>query len=43
MVKTLFLCNRQKNRIAPCIGCNSCQIHGECFIKDKLNDILGKI
>lgn len=33
----------RQNRIAPCVGCNSCQIHGECFMKDKLNDILDKI
>ncbi len=37
-----FISLRQ-NRIAPCVGCNSCQIHGECFMKDKLNEILDKI
>ena len=21
----------RENRIAPCIGCGSCQVHGECF------------
>lgn len=31
------------NRIAPCLGCNYCQVHGECVIKDKLNEILEKI
>lgn len=31
------------NRIAQCIGCCQCQIHGECFMKDKLNEILDKI
>ena len=37
------LISLKENRIAPCIGCNSCQIHGECFMKDKLNEILDKI
>ena len=30
----------KENRIAPCVGCGSCQVHRECFMKDKLNDIL---
>lgn len=33
----------KENRIAPCVGCGSCQVHGECFMKDKLNDILDKV
>ncbi len=33
----------RENRIAPCVGCGSCQVHGECFMKDKLNDILDKV
>ena len=33
----------RENRIAPCVGCGSCQIHGECFMKDRLNDILDKV
>lgn len=33
----------KQNHIAPCIGCYSCQIHGECFMKDKLNEILDKV
>lgn len=33
----------KQNKIAPCIGCNFCQIHGECTMKDKLNEILDKI
>lgn len=33
----------KQNRIAPCIGCNYCQIHGECVMKDKLNEILDKV
>ena len=33
----------KENRIAPCVGCNSCQVHGECFMKDRLNDILDKV
>ncbi len=37
------LISLRENRIAPCIGCNSCQIHGECFMKDKLNEILDKV
>ena len=31
------------NRIAPCLGCNYCQIHGCCVMKDKLNEILDKV
>lgn len=37
------LISLKTNRVAPCIGCNSCQIHGECIMKDKLNEILDKI
>ncbi len=33
----------RENRISPCIGCGSCQVHGECFMKDKLNSILDKV
>ena len=33
----------RENRIASCVGCGSCQVHGECFMKDKLNDILDKV
>lgn len=33
----------KENRIAPCIGCSQCQVHGECFMKDKLNETLDKI
>lgn len=33
----------RENRIAPCVGCGSCQIHGECFMKDNLNSILDKV
>ena len=33
----------KQNHIAPCIGCCYCQVHGECFMKDKLNEILNKI
>lgn len=33
----------KQNHIAPCIGCCYCQVHGECFMKDKLNDLLDKI
>lgn len=37
------LISLRENRIAPCVGCGSCQVHGECFMKDKLNDILDKV
>ena len=37
------LISLKENRIAPCVGCSQCQVHGECFMKDKLNDILDKI
>ena len=37
------LISLKTNRIIPCIGCNYCQIHGCCVMKDKLNDILDKI
>lgn len=37
------LISLKENHIAPCIGCNYCQVHGECFMKDKLNAILDKI
>lgn len=37
------LISLKKNRIAPCLGCNYCQIHGECVMKDKLNEILDKV
>lgn len=33
----------KENRVAPCIGCSQCQVHGKCFMKDKLNEILDKI
>ena len=37
------LISLKTNRIAPCLGCNHCQIHGECIMKDKLNEMLDKI
>lgn len=37
------LISLKKNRVAPCIGCNYCQVHGECTMKDKLNEILDKV
>ena len=37
------LISLKTTRIAPCIGCNQCQVHGECFMKDKLNEILDKL
>lgn len=37
------LISLKTNRVAPCLGCNSCQIHGECIMKDKLNEILDKV
>lgn len=37
------LISLKENRIAPCVGCGSCQVHGQCFMKDKLNDILDKV
>lgn len=37
------LISLRQNRVAPCIGCSSCQVHGECFMKDKLNEILDKV
>lgn len=37
------LISLKQNRVAPCIGCNSCQVHGECFMKDKLNEILDQV
>ena len=37
------LISLKENRIAPCVGCGQCQVHGECFMKDKLNDILDKV
>ena len=37
------LISLKTNRIAPCLGCNHCQIHGECIMKDKLNEILDKL
>ena len=33
----------KSNRVAPCMGCNYCQVHGECVMKDKLNSILEKL
>ena len=33
----------KENRVAPCVGCGRCQVQGECFMKDKLNDILDKV
>lgn len=40
---TVEIVSLRNNHIAPCVGCNSCQIHGECFMKDKLNEILDKV
>lgn len=37
------LISLKTNRIASCLGCNYCQIHGECIMKDKLNEILDKV
>lgn len=37
------LISLKKNRIASCLGCNFCQIHGQCVMKDKLNEILDKV
>ena len=37
------LISLKENRIAPCVGCGGCQVHGECFMKDKLNEILDKL
>lgn len=37
------LISLRETRIAPCLGCGQCQIHGECFMKDRLNEILDKI
>ncbi len=37
------LISLKTNRIVSCLGCNYCQIHGECVMKDKLNEILDKI
>ena len=37
------LISLKENRIAPCVGCGGCQVHGECFMKDKLNEILDKV
>lgn len=37
------LISLKKNRVAPCIGCNYCQVHGECTMKDKLNEILDRV
>ncbi|MBQ8132158.1 MAG: flavodoxin family protein [Bacilli bacterium] len=33
----------KKNRMTGCMGCGYCQIHGECIIKDKLNETLDQI
>lgn len=40
---TVEIISLKENRIAPCLGCNFCQIHGECTLKDKVNEILDKI
>lgn len=37
------LISLKTNRVASCLGCNYCQIHGECIMKDKLNEILDKV
>ena len=37
------LISLKTNRVAACLGCNYCQIHGECIMKDKLNEILDKV
>ena len=31
------------NLVGHCLGCNYCQIHGMCIMKDKLNEILDKV
>ncbi len=40
---TVEIISLKTNRITACMGCASCQIHGECVIKDKLNEILDKV
>ena len=37
------LISLKTNRVTSCLGCNYCQIHGECIMKDKLNEILDKV
>lgn len=37
------LISLKTNRVVACQGCGACQVHGECIMKDKLNEILDKI
>ena len=42
-VNAVELISLKTNRVTSCLGCNYCQIHGECIMKDKLNEILDKV